>query len=103
MRHFLAMALSATFLAALLSVAQAQDIAAGEKLARGQCSGCHYVGKNQKPPFGFAPAFSKIARTPGMTQTSIQVFLSNEHEAMPNYILSAKEIRDVAAYIETLR
>lgn len=83
--------------------ASAQDIAAGQALARKQCSGCHYAGKEAKPPFGFAPAFTKIARTKGMTETSIQVYLTTQHEVMPNYVLSPKEVRDVAAYIASLR
>ena len=83
--------------------AQAQDIAGGERVARQRCTGCHEIGERPKAPFGFAPSFAKIARMKGMTQTSIEVFLGTPHEVMPNYTLSSKEIRDVAAYIASLR
>jgi len=91
------------FLFAWQPAVKAQDVAAGEAVARQQCSECHYVGKSATPPFGFAPAFSKIARSEGVTQTSIQVFLMTHHEVMPNYALSRKDVIDVAAYIVTLR
>jgi mono/diheme cytochrome c family protein len=80
----------------------AGDVAAGEKVARSSCGECHELGKHPIK-FGFAPAFAKIANTKGMTQTSIEVFLSTPHEVMANYVLSPNQIRDVAAYIMELR
>jgi len=86
-----------------LDSALAQDIAAGKQVARTLCKGCHDIANRPPPSLGLAPSFVKIANTKGMTQTSIQVFLSTSHEVMPNYSLSPKQIRDVAAYIMTLR
>lgn len=83
--------------------AQAQDAAAGGEVARRHCAGCHQVGEKGGSSFGFAPAFAKIAAAKGTTETSIVVFLSTPHEPMPNYILSQKEIHDLAAYIVGLR
>jgi mono/diheme cytochrome c family protein len=82
---------------------RAQDAAAGADVARKHCSGCHQTEERPRPIIGFAPAFAKIANTKGMTQTSIEVFLKTPHEVMPNYVLSEREISDVAAYIAGLR
>jgi len=82
---------------------RAQDAAAGAGVARKHCSGCHQTQEQPRPILGFAPAFVKIADTKGMTQTSIEVFLKTPHEVMPNYVLSEREISDVAAYIASLR
>jgi len=82
---------------------KAQDAAAGADVARKHCSGCHQTEEQPRPILGFAPAFAKIANTKGMTQTSIEVFLKTPHEVMPNYVLSEREISDVAAYIASLR
>lgn len=72
--------------------------------ARGQdaISGCHQVGLEAHGRPGLAPSFAKIARTKGMTRTAIETFLT-PHEVMPNYVLDPRQIRDVAAYIESLR
>lgn len=82
---------------------RAQDIAAGRHVARTLCSGCHQVGLEAHGRPGLAPSFAKIARTKGMTRTAIETFLSTSHEVMPNYVLDPRQIRDVAAYIESLR
>lgn len=86
-----------------LEPAMAQDIAAGEYVARTSCSSCHEIGARPTPSFTVAPPFRGIARTRGMTQTSIEVFLKTPHEIMPNYVLNENQIRDVAAYIIDLR
>lgn len=83
--------------------ALAQDVAGGKQVAQTLCRGCHDIGNRPAPSLGLAPSFVKIANTKGMTQTSVQVFLSTSHEVMPNYSLSPKQMRDVAAYIMTLR
>lgn len=86
-----------------LEPAIAQDIAAGKRVAQTSCSGCHEIESRPTPSIGAGPPFRSIARTRGMTQTSIEVFLSTPHEVMPNYVLTRKQIRDVAAYIIELR
>jgi mono/diheme cytochrome c family protein len=86
-----------------ISPVSAQDVVAGASLARKQCAGCHQIGEHPKPGLGLAPAFVKIASAKGMTQISIGVFLRTSHEVMPNFVLSEREISDVAAYIISLR
>ena len=82
--------------------ARAQDIVAGSQVARTQCTGCHQVGRRPQETAGIAPSFVNIADTKGMTELSIQAFLSTMHEKMPNYVLSQKQIADVASYIMSL-
>jgi mono/diheme cytochrome c family protein len=81
----------------------AQDVAAGEQLARAICIGCHEIEARPTPSIGAGPPFRGIARVRGMTQKSIEVYLSTAHEVMPNYVLTQKQIRDVAGYIIELR
>jgi mono/diheme cytochrome c family protein len=50
-----------------------------------------------------APTFASIARQSGMTTAAIQVFLSTPHTRMPDFTLTRTEIRDVSAYIMSLR
>lgn len=85
------------------AAAMAQDLAAGSRLAHMQCADCHQVGPNPNGKTSVAPSFVDIASTKGMTQTSIQVFLSTPHAGMPNYILNQPQIADVASYIMSLR
>lgn len=104
-REMLRFCPAAAFAAVLFMplLAQAQDSAAGAEVARNHCAGCHQVGERPRSRFGFAPAFAEIAAANGTTETSIVVFLSTPHEPMPNYMLTQKEIHDVAAYIVGLR
>lgn len=84
--------------------AEIPDLQAGERLAHNLCVSCHVV--DSRGPAGHIdriPAFSWIASQPGKTATSITVWLSISHQTMPNYTLSDKQIRDVAAYIMSLR
>src|SRR5579872_530756 len=83
--------------------ALSQDIAGGARVAQMQCSGCHQIGHGPRAKAGIAPSFADIAATKGTTQLSIEAFLSTPHEKMPNYVLSQKQIADVASYIMGLR
>ena len=85
--------------------AQEGDIEAGHDLAEEACKSCHMVEPEQRLPsrIEIAPPFRDIANTPGMTATSLKVFLTSSHPKMPNLILTPGEIADVAAYILSLR
>lgn len=99
-------ACSATFLIAIVlscEVADAQSLRAGLQLAQTQCATCHQVGPGAREKAAVAPSFADIASTKGMTEISIEVFLSTPHGRMPNYVLSQSQIADVAAYIMSLR
>jgi mono/diheme cytochrome c family protein len=82
----------------------AADTPAGQRLAQVWCRGCHVVDNGQlKTRNDAVPSFSSIAQMKSTTATSLAAFLSTSHGRMPDYGLSRQEIRDVSAYILTLR
>jgi mono/diheme cytochrome c family protein len=91
--------------ASLRAFAQDTDVAAGHDLARRVCVACHVVDRERpsRPLVAGAPAFRDIANTSGMTATALHVFLTTWHPKMPNLILKPEEMRDVIAYILSLR
>lgn len=93
----------AVLLLALTQAGMAQDIQAGEKLAQTWCAGCHQVGPNPRSANDAVPPFAAVAAAKGMTQTALTVFLSTPHGKMPDYSLSRQQIRDVSAYIMSLK
>lgn len=85
-----------------VGTAGAQDPLAGSEVAQAQCANCHQIGRDPQGTAATAPSFAAIAATKGMTQLSIQVFLRTSHRGMPNYVLSEREIADVASYVMSL-
>ncbi len=100
-----------TVLAAVMSLgfahaalAQEGDVAAGEAYAKQVCAACHAVLANQEiSPLAQAPAFQKVANTPGMTEMALSVWLQSSHPTMPNIILKPDDLRNVVAYIVSLK
>jgi mono/diheme cytochrome c family protein len=98
------MAAALLALVALPTGAYAQDVAAGEHIAKTWCAGCHVVGSEvHKPANDAIPSFSSVAKMDSTTATSLEVFLTTPHGRMPDYSLSRNEIRNVSAYILSLR
>jgi mono/diheme cytochrome c family protein len=95
------------FIAAILfaaSAAHAQDAGAGKLIAQKWCSSCHSIAADEtKAASDAAPSFSSIAQMKSTTSMSLAAFLGTPHQHMPNYVLSRTEIRDVSAYILSLR
>lgn len=86
------------------AVVNAQDSNEGHRLAASWCSACHAVENTVRGPVrDAAPSFLSIARMPSTTEMSLTAFLVTPHPSMPNFSLSRKEIRDLAAYILALR
>ncbi len=89
------------------SGAWAQDVGdpeAGHEFARSLCAICHAVDPDQTvSPHPSAPTFERIAAEPGMTATALFVILRNPHREMPDLILKPDEMRNVIAYILTLK
>ena len=87
-----------------VGTAQAQDVEAGRHIAQTWCRNCHNVtpdagrGNDARPP-----SFASVAQMPSTTNISLAVFLSTPHARMPDFSLSQQEIRDVSAYILSLR
>jgi len=80
------------------------DVSSGRNIATSICAACHMVGKGEfLSPAGGAPAFARIAATPGMTSIALTALLLTSHRQMPNIVLQPDERRDVIAYILSLQ
>lgn len=80
------------------------DVPNGRNIATTVCVACHMVGKGEfLSPADGAPAFARIAATPGMTSIALSAALLTSHRQMPNIILQPDERRDVIAYILSLK
>ena len=95
-------------------VAHAQDVGnvpmgeigdpqAGFDYAHVTCAACHTITEEKSPGLK-APRFKDVANTPGMTPTALMVWLQNaNHPTMPNLMIRGQELRNVAAYILSLK
>jgi mono/diheme cytochrome c family protein len=104
MRHVIAL------LAVLVcagSPVRAQDIGDavnGGVIARQVCAECHAVERGQsRSSNDEAPTFDSIAKTPGMTSIALTAALRTSHRRMPNIILPDDELKDIVAYLLTLK
>ena len=88
------------------------DIGEGHRLALEICAYCHLAASDQEtPPFLKPPAqsFASIAQRPGMSADSLRVFLNTTHRSlgakngMPNPVLLDSQIKQLAAYLLSLR
>jgi mono/diheme cytochrome c family protein len=93
----------------MVAASQAQDdvgdVQRGHQLALDVCGSCHAVraGATQSP-LATAPSFEEIAHMPGMTEAALAVWLTAQsHPTMPNLILSSQQVRNVSAYLLSLR
>lgn len=76
----------------------------GLRIVRAQCAECHRVANERPGPQHFAgPSFEHIANVPGMTGRALTAALRTSHRTMPNLIIPNTEIRDIVAYIMSLR
>jgi mono/diheme cytochrome c family protein len=118
-QRFAAWAAGALFAAAAAVAAMAQnkpaaaDVEAGRALALLACTGCHVVTADQpfRPIYAGPPKppdFKEIAARCNTTAASLQAHLDllpavPDKAHMPNLVLSKEELRDVAAFIVSLR
>jgi mono/diheme cytochrome c family protein len=76
----------------------------GLALAQQVCAACHAIDKRtEASPNPAAPRFEVVANVPGMTTMALTVALRTPHRTMPNLVLDGEEIRNVAAYILSLK
>ena len=76
----------------------------GAAFAQQICAECHAVQPGQpRSPNGQAPTFEIVAKTPGMTAIALTAILRTPHRAMPNIILADDDLRNVIAYIMSLK
>jgi mono/diheme cytochrome c family protein len=80
------------------------DVAEGDRLAHTLCINCHVVDTHGPAiRTDRVPSFSWIANQEGLTPTTLPIWLSKSHERMPDFSLTRDEIREVSAYILSLR
>ena len=81
------------------------DAAHGHTLAQRLCSGCHAVESGGKSTGGRAdaPGFQAIAAMPNMTPERMAGIVILPHPAMPGVPLTRNELRDIIAYIVSLK
>jgi mono/diheme cytochrome c family protein len=97
-----------TVLAALLAMpcaAQAQGIGnveAGHEYAKQVCTECHAIERGEVDILN-PPSFQNVADSPGMTDRALAVWLQNPHPNMPNFVLPQQDMKNVIAYIMSLR
>jgi tetratricopeptide (TPR) repeat protein len=91
----------------VVPVADAVDVGdarRGFAYAEKICSGCHNILRTDAAsPNRQAPAFKKIANTPGMSITALTVWSRTAHETMPNLVIAPNDMDDLIAYILGLR
>lgn len=90
------------------AMAQAQptgDPGHGHSLAREFCSSCHLVDREQPGPVpDGVPSFMAIAGRPAASEDHVlAALIGPPHPPMPDPPLERREMRDVAAYILSLR
>jgi mono/diheme cytochrome c family protein len=77
------------------------DAAAGRELASKLCSACHIVGA-ERVGSDVAPPFAAIAKDPEMTLTELHAWRGPSHPLLPNLSLTAQQVADINAYLDTL-
>ena len=84
-------------------VLAAGNASTGRTIAERWCASCHLIGPNQTQAMGDAPAFANIAERSPSEVEALAGFLADPHPPMPDMSLTRQEIRDLLAYIASLR
>jgi mono/diheme cytochrome c family protein len=85
-------------------VAQPASSARGHELSQRLCTGCHAVEARPTGPIkADVPTFAAIAARPDVSAQHIAGAIIIPHPAMPGVQLTIAEIRDIVAYIVSLK
>ena len=95
-------AVSFTF-TAVFAQGSPPDTQNGLAVAERLCATCHAVDPQAVGIRPDVPSFSVIASLPGMTPERLAGSIILPHPAMPGVALTRAELRDVIAYIVSLR
>jgi len=79
------------------------DAREGGEIAERWCATCHLVSERQERATPDAPTFMSIAERSPEAIDALAGFLMDPHPPMPDLSLTRQEIRDLLAYIESLR
>ena len=105
MQRLLLGMLSASLVLATATVALSEEPAdpqAGFEYAQTYCATCHALSE-EKSPLPQAPRFRNVADQPGITATALQVWMQTSHPTMPNIVVAPNDMRNVIAYILSLK
>ena len=75
----------------------------GKELAQRLCSNCHLVTSEQQHAVADVPSFHEIANMQGQTEGSIMAKIVIPKHPMPVIPITETELKDLAAYIMTLK
>jgi len=77
----------------------------GLAFARVHCAECHAITANGSSPNPEAPPWDDVANRPGLTAQTFAAFLADAHNypAAMDFKVERRAIRDLAAYMLTLR
>jgi mono/diheme cytochrome c family protein len=81
----------------------AGDASTGKQIAERWCSSCHLIGPDQATAITEAPPFEGIAERSSEDMDALAGFLADPHPPMPDLSLTRQEIRDLIAYIASLK
>jgi mono/diheme cytochrome c family protein len=81
----------------------AGDPIVGKVIAEGWCAACHIVAAEQTSSLKGAPTFPEIAARAQSDYAVLEGVLADPHPSMLNFNLSREQIRDLLAYIDSLR
>jgi mono/diheme cytochrome c family protein len=79
------------------------DAQKGHQLAERLCAICHSVTPGSTSGRPDVPSFAVIAKLPNLTPERLVGAIILPHPPMPGVALTTEEIRDVVAYIMSLR
>jgi mono/diheme cytochrome c family protein len=80
------------------------DPRVGHELAARLCVNCHVIGaETSGPARADVPTFPMIGNRPGITAEHLAGRIIIPHPAMPGVPLTTAEIRDIVAYIMSLK
>jgi mono/diheme cytochrome c family protein len=79
------------------------DAETGGAIAERWCSSCHLVSPDQTTATADVPSFASIAERSDSEIDALEGFLADPHPPMPDMSLTRNEIRDLLAYIRSLR
>jgi mono/diheme cytochrome c family protein len=107
MKYSLALMISALMLTP--AVAQSVQLGPGDAghgrvIANTWCSACHLVAPGEnRAVVADVPTFTSIAQRLPTDVDVLAAFIANPHPPMPNLGLSRQDIKDILAYIATLK
>ena len=78
--------------------AEGGDVASGHRLAQIWCGACHQVGAED--PAKLTPSLPELARL--WSAPMLEKYMRSSHQNMPNFMLTATQIKDISAYVSSL-